>query len=245
MSIDIFLSRPFAHRGLHDNRSGVPENSMAAFQMAMDNGYAIELDIRLLGDGNAVVFHDATIERMTGQSGHVLDLDSRRMSRLPMLGTRETPPLLADVLDLVRGKVPLYIEIKNGNRPGRLESRAWSLLDSYRAAHGGSFAVASFNPLVLAWFRRKAPDFLRVQITGSPGTCGMRPHEKTLVRNWPLTALGQPHALAAALHILASPLVGAQRCQGRPVIAWTVRSPADLDRAMRFADAYVFEGFRP
>jgi len=148
----------------------------------------------------------------------------------------------------VRGKVPLYIEIKNGNRPGRLEQEVHKLLRSYHAKyakHGGSFAVASFNPLVLAWFRLKAPDFLRVQIIGNSGKGGLRPHEKILARGWPLAALGQPHALAAALPILNSPLVGAQRSLGKPIIAWTVRSQAHLQRALRLADAYVFEGLRP
>lgn len=218
---------------------------MAAFRLALENGYAMEFDVRLLGDGDAVVFHDATLERLTGSAGHVIGLTADDLPRISLLGTQETPPLLADVLDMVRGRVPLYVEIKNGNRPGRLEHRVWSLLRDYRSKYGGSYAVASFNPLVLAWFRRKAPKFPRVQIVGSPGARGILGHGKSILQGWPFFALSQPHALAAALHILGNPLVGAQRCRTRPVIAWTVRSSADLERARRMADAYVFEGIRP
>lgn len=245
MNIATLLSRPFAHRGLHDLHMGVPENSMAAFRLAVDNGYAIELDVRLLGDGNVVVFHDATLDRMTNQAGYILDLNSGQLPGLSLLGTQETPPLFSDMLNMVRGRVPLYVEIKNGNRPGRLEQQVLLLLNNYLMQYGGSFAVASFNPLVLAWFKRKAPHVLRVQITGSSGLRGLWLHQQYASRNWPFVALGQPHALSVALNALTSPMVGALRCQGKPIMTWTVRTEADLERANRFADAYVFEGFRP
>lgn len=245
MNIATLLSRPFAHRGLHDVHTGVPENSMAAFRLAVDNGYAIELDVRLLGDGNVVVFHDATLERMTGQAGYVLDLHTGQLPGFSLLGTQETPPLFSDMLNMVRGRVPLYVEIKNGNRPGHLEQQVLLLLNNYLTQYGGSFAVASFNPLTLAWFRRKAPHFLRVQITGSAGLRGLWLHRQYASREWPLVALGQPHAVSFALNALGSPIVGALRCQGRAIMTWTVRTEADLKRAHRFADAYVFEGFRP
>ncbi len=239
------LSRPFAHRGLHDLHAGVPENSMAAFRLAVDNGYAIELDVRLLGDGNVVVFHDATLDRMTNRTGYVLALNSGQLSSLPLLGTQETPPLLSDTLNMVRGRVPLYVEIKNGNRPGRLEQQVLALLNRYLTQYGGSLAVASFNPLVLAWFRRRAPHLLRVQITGNYGLRGLWLNEGPAAMNWPLVALGQPHALSVALNALGTPMVGAWRCQGKPVMTWTVRTQTDLERAHKFADAYVFEGLRP
>ncbi|EMG38938.1 glycerophosphoryl diester phosphodiesterase [Desulfocurvibacter africanus PCS] len=245
MNIASLLSRPFAHRGLHDLRKGVPENSMAAFRLAVDSGYAIELDVRLLGDGNVVVFHDATLDRMTSRTGYVLALNSGQLSSLSLLGTQETPPLLSDLLNMVRGRVPLYVEIKNGNRPGRLEQQVLSLLNQYFTQYGGSFAVASFNPLVLAWFQRKAPHLLRVQITGNSGLRGLWLPQRCAAINWPLIAFGQPHALSVALNALGGPIVGACRCQGKPVLTWTVRTQNDLERAQRFADAYVFEGLRP
>jgi glycerophosphoryl diester phosphodiesterase len=114
---------PVAHRGLHDQAAGVPENSLAAFRAAADAGYAMEFDVRLSADGIVMVFHDAKLKRLTGRPGLVAETPSAALRQLHLHGTGETIPTLTQVLQVIAGRVPLLIEVKNyGNDPvGPLE----------------------------------------------------------------------------------------------------------------------------
>lgn len=130
-----------AHRGLHTEN--FPENSLLAFENAVNNGIAIELDVRLTKDCKLVVFHDKNLFRMTGIDADISDFDYAQLSALTLKDTKEKIPLLTEVLKTVSGKVPIFIEIKEGSPVGILEKRLDKLLKNYH----GDCAVMAFNPL--------------------------------------------------------------------------------------------------
>lgn len=147
-----------AHRGLH-NPKNAPENSMAAFKDAVKNGYAIEFDVMLSQDKEVVVFHDDTLERMTGVQGLVENTPLKTLKTLNLAGTSQTIPTLKELLETIKGQVPLYLEIKNEGPAHLLEQKVAELLDQY----AGPFIILCFNVPTLQWFQEHRPNFLRAQ----------------------------------------------------------------------------------
>ena len=150
------LSVDYAHRGLHNKE--LPENSLGAFKNAVDNGYGIELDIQLSKDNIPMVFHDATLERMCGARGNLSDYTCYELKSFRLLGSEYTIPTLAEVLDLVNGKVPLLVEFKPGNY--ELCDIACPMLDEYN----GIFCVESFDPFMLQRIKKMRPQYARGQL---------------------------------------------------------------------------------
>ncbi len=232
---------PVAHRGLHDIAKGVPENSRLAFSKAIEGGYAIELDVRITGDGQVVVFHDPQLDRLCGKPGIVRYLSLTELKKQKLLGTEETVPSLHDVLDLVNGRVPLLVEIKkdNAESAGQLEQAVANMLAHYP----GPVAVHSFSPRTVKWFRHHAPHLPRGQIA-----CHLSDMGKNLnwlqrrVLRWMLFNFhGEPMFLAYDVNDLPSPLTAAYRARGLPVISWTIRSKEQRARAGAHADNVIFE----
>ena len=228
-SIEWVKARPVAHRGLHDLGAGVPENSLAAFAKAAEAGYPVELDVRLLGDGQPAVFHDETLERLTGAEGALASLDAAGAKALRLGGTDERIPLLGEALETLAGRVPVFVELKNPDGAGPLEEAVWGLL----AAYGGAFAVESFNPASLQWFLANAPRAVRGQLVSEGDHLAER------------MPLSQAHFLACRFDRLPHPAVAKYRQEGLPVLGWTTRSPKDHAQAMRHCDNVVFEGYQP
>ena len=148
-----------AHRGFHNDI--YPENSLGAFANAIENGYAIELDVQQIADGTLIVFHDYVLSRMTGRDGYTKNLIGPELDSYKLSGTDFSIPTLEQVLELVDGQVPLLIEIKNESNVGRLEQSLYDLLKNY----SGEYAIQSFNPYVLEWFKLNAPNVLRGQLS--------------------------------------------------------------------------------
>lgn len=240
------LAPPIAHRGLHDAAGGVPENSRAAFSAAIEAGYAVELDVQPSAEHEAMVFHDDALARMTGARGRVWEHPASDLAALRLAGGGETIPTLAEVLALISGREPLFVEIKyRGQRPiGPLEARVADLLAGYQ----GPVAVQSFEPRLLAWFAEHACALPRGQISGDYRRYREAP--LSFAARWRRTMLGY-HALARPDYIvyewraLPNPATRAARRAGLPVLAWTAHSPAEYARARRHADNVLFEGFRP
>ncbi len=238
-------SLPVAHRGLHDRAAGIPENSRAAFIAAAEAGYAMEFDIQVAADGVPMVFHDDTLDRMTGIKGRVDEWRSGDLRDLQLAGTAETIPTLGDVLRLIGGKVPLLIEVKAARgQSGPLEAATAALLDHYR----GRFAIQSFDPRCVGWFKRHRPQVLRGQISMDYRMDDEEP--VPLWQKWFLThmlfnRLTRPHFVAYDIRALPHRAVARARAAGIPALTWTVRSPSDRKRAAQYADNIIFEGFRP
>ncbi|MDP4195357.1 MAG: glycerophosphodiester phosphodiesterase family protein, partial [Bacteroidota bacterium] len=158
------LDTPIAHRGLFDNVK-IPENSLTSFQAAVDSGFPIELDVRILSDGHLVVFHDHALARMTGLKGSILKMTLKELKTIKLLDTDQGIPLLSDVLKLVNGKVPLLLEIKTRKNIGWLELKLLNMLSKYK----GEYAIESFNPWSIKWFRDNAPEITRGQLSSGFG----------------------------------------------------------------------------
>ena len=153
----------FAHRGLHDLKKGVVENTMAAFEAARDAGFGMELDIQFSADMQVVVFHDDDLLRLAGDARKVCQLTMDELKAIPLGGIDDArAPTLREVLDAVDGKTPLLIELKSGRNNSGL---CRALMDSMEA-YKGEFLVESFNPLIVAWFRFHTPQVVRGQLVG-------------------------------------------------------------------------------
>ena len=150
----------FAHRGYHCAEKGIPENSMAAFRVAIDKGYGIELDVRLTGDEKVIVFHDSSLNRMCGLHNRPELMSASEIQKCRLLDTTERIPALSEALSLINGKVPVLIEFKTTGR-STTKLCTWEILKTYR----GSYLIQSFDPDVLHWFYHNAPHILRGQLS--------------------------------------------------------------------------------
>lgn len=151
------VKSPIAHRGLYNEK--YPENSLSAFKNAVKNNFAIELDVTCLADDIPVVFHDERLARMTGKDGFISGAKYSDICKLNLLGSKEKIPTLKEALDVIDGKVPVLIEIKNYGKVGTVEKSVWKVLQEYR----GEYAIDSYNPYTLEWFKKNAPKIKRGQ----------------------------------------------------------------------------------
>ncbi|WP_461811913.1 glycerophosphodiester phosphodiesterase family protein [Faecalimonas sp.] len=158
-----FSKYAFAHRGYWDMEMNIPENSLPSFQLAVEHGFGIELDLHLTKDGKIVVFHDDFLTRMCGVDFSVENTTYDVLSQYQLAGTSEKIPLFSEVLALVKGKVPLLIELKLPSSNTALCSLVQKELEHYH----GSYLIQSFNSLGLLWFRKYAPHILRGQLSAN------------------------------------------------------------------------------
>jgi glycerophosphoryl diester phosphodiesterase len=236
--MDWLRTRPIAHRGLHTD--AVPENTLGAARAAVDGGYPIECDVRLTADGVAVVHHDATLERLTGDDRTVAETTWSALRDLPVLATDQTVPRLVDLLQHVDGQVPLLVELKAGPRPGRRERTVAGILDDYT----GPFAVQSFDPLTVRWFRRHRPSWPRGQLLRAPEPLGSVPFQWTQYDRFPVTWVGRPTFIAVESTAIPSESISCRRRQ-QPVLAWTIRAEAERRRVAPHVDNVIFEDIVP
>lgn len=224
--------RPFAHRGLHGG--GRIENSRAAFQAAIDAGFGIELDVQASRGGEAFVFHDWNLERVSDGVGLLADLDAEAIGRLRLRGSGEPIPTFGQIVSLVAGRVPVLVELKaRGNAFAPLCAAVASTLTGY----GGPVGIMSFNPRASHWFARNAPAMLRGLVVTESGKRGWRGGiERALASAW-----SRPDFLAYDIRDLPSRFAAARRARGVPVYTWTVRSDEDRARAAAHADQIIFE----
>ena len=241
-SWDRLFDPPVAHRGLW-SPDGAPENSLAAFQAACAHGYGIELDVQMSADGEAMVFHDARLNRMTGLEGRLSDHTAADLGRIRLAGTDETIPTLAETLTLVGHRAMVQVELKtSAGDVGPLEKRVHEVLID----HNGPIAVIGFNPYSHGWFAQHHPKILRgldSYAYADDAARKMAPEQRRAYANLEHISIAKPHFLALALDMLPSPRVAELRAKGMPVVAWTVRSPAEWDLVKDACDNLIFEGF--
>jgi glycerophosphoryl diester phosphodiesterase len=240
-----WLKRPIAHRGLHD--SGVIENSASAVKSAIAKGLAIEVDLQCAKDDQPVVFHDATLDRLTEQTGPVISRSASELTSIHLRGTKDRILSLRDLLALIDGRVPLIIEIKSKwNDDNRYEANIAAELAPYR----GLVAVMSFDPNCIARFRTLLPSLPRGLIAESFADehhwSRLTFRQRFIMRHLLASAIARPNFIAydiRALPALAPSL--ARILFHLPLLTWTVRSEADKTRAANYADAMIFEGIEP
>jgi glycerophosphoryl diester phosphodiesterase len=242
-----WLQRPFAHRGLHDAAKGTIENSASAVSAAMGAGFGIEVDLQCAANNMPVVFHDSVLDRLTAESGPVAARDAAALSRIPLRNSKDSILSLPALLELVNGFVPLLLEVKSTwTRDGRFETNIAQMLATYK----GPVAVMSFDPYSLKAFRAAAPLLPRGLVAERFDDESHWSHlslgQRLAMRNLLTSAIAWPNFIAydiAALPALA-PLT-ARFVFGLPLLTWTVRTPEERERALRYADAMIFEGLRP
>jgi glycerophosphoryl diester phosphodiesterase len=225
------IARPFAHRGLHG--AGRIENSRAAFEAAIAAGSGIELDVQASADGDAMVFHDYDLERLTDGFGALRTLGSAELKRIRLKGSEETIPTLEEILALIGGRTPLLIELKS---PGRRVAQLCRAVQRALLAYRGPAAVMSFNPEIGRQFARQAPLLLRGLVVTEQNK-GLRGFFERPLALWRSRA----DFLAYDIRDLPSAFADARRATGMPVLTWTVRTPADRARAAEHASQIIYE----
>jgi glycerophosphoryl diester phosphodiesterase len=246
-SLDWLIARPVAHRGLHDASAGVIENTPSAFAAAVAGNYAIECDLQLAADGEAMVFHDDTLERLTQGSGRVDAMPAAALKRVAFRATSDHMITLAELCELVSARVTLLIEIKSrfdGDR--RLIKRAADVLATYQ----GPVALMSFDPGPMAALRALAPALTRGIVAERHYTHRERDHlsarTKRALAYFTHALATRPQFIAYSVKDLPATLpAAARRLLKLPLLTWTVRTPQDRERATRYADQIIFEGFLP
>ncbi|TAJ27023.1 glycerophosphodiester phosphodiesterase family protein [Bosea sp. (in: a-proteobacteria)] len=242
------VASPIAHRGLHGLTPGVIENSGSAARAAIEGGFGIECDVQLTADGEAVVFHDFVLDRLTAETGPVAAKTAAELGRITLKGSGDSVLTLAAFLDLIGGRVPLVVEIKSRfDGDLALTRRTAEII----AARGGQpIVIKSFDPAVLTALREIAPQVPR-------GIVAMNAYD---YGDYDGLSAERKHALANLLHFTesqpdflswkvtdldsAAPYL-CRNVVGMPLMSWTVRTPEQRDTAARLADQMVFEGFHP
>lgn len=246
---DVFLDAPIAHRALHDEANGRAENNFAAIDAAIDAGFGIEIDIQQSKDGQAMVFHDYHLDRLTEATGPFAQHTLEDLRRVRFRSGEIGVPTLGEVLDRVAGRAPLLIEIKDqdgimGPNVGVLEREVARVLENYT----GPVAVMSFNPHAVAVMAEVAPNIPR-----GLTTCGYP------AKDWPLLAEPTRERLrqipdfdrVGACFVshqwtdLASERVAELKAAGARILCWTIRTAAEAAEAARYAENITFEGFEP
>lgn len=245
--LGFITARPIAHRGLHDRAKGVIENTPSAFKAAINGKFAIECDVQLTADQEAVVFHDFALERLTTGTGKVVDHTAAALAKVAMKDTTDRIGTLADMFALVHGQSLIVCEIKStfvGDM--RLTDRVAAVAKAYR----GPLVIKSFDPKVIAHWQTLD--------TGIPaGIVGMSEYSH---HEYNACTAAEKHAMANLLHMpqtrpdflswqvndleTAVPFLW-RSGMGKPLMSWTVRTPANVAMAKARADQMVFEGFLP
>ena len=236
------LCREYAHRGLWDEKT--PENSLAAFARAVQAGYGIELDVHLSKDRQVMVFHDASLKRMCGVNRRVCDLTCAELKTMALKETGQTIPTLSEVLALVKGRVPLMIEVKGDKVQKALCVRMTRMLDAYQ----GAFCVISFSPLILNWFKNYRPCYARGQLVTK-----VTNHQRKgshfanfFLTHMLLNFLSRPDFISINQKYRKRPsMLLCTRVFHRVGFAWTVRSKQEYGECRRQGLFPVFEGIQP
>jgi glycerophosphoryl diester phosphodiesterase len=224
----------YAHRGLHS--VGVPENSRAAAEAAIAAGLGIECDIQMSQDNVPLVFHDWELDRLTRERGPVAVRPADALCRIPLMETGQTIWTLADLLDLVAGRVPILVEVKS--QPDFALAEACMAIARTLGGYAGPFAMMSFDLRMGEWFAQHAPAMLRGLVITDTLDHGF----KSAWRSPHALERAVPDFLACDVRDLPNAITNLWRESGRPLLTWTVRSPETRKRGSAHADALIVEG---
>lgn len=230
------FSRQIAHRGLHG--IDAPENSLAAFGKAIEAGFPIEIDVRPIDDGTVVVFHDDKLTRMTDLDGYVCNMTRSDLEKVRLRNSDERIPTFKEVLEFVDGRTPLLIEIKNDSTVGQLERDTLELLSSYK----GEYAVQSFNPYSMEFFKKNAPQIPRGQLSCFFDKKDLGFFKRFVLKRLKMNKVSSPDFISYNHANLPNKYVTKTKL---PTLAWTVRSNAEMEKCLPYCDNIIFENFIP
>ena len=241
----------FAHRGLYDNESDAPENSMKAFQNAIEHGYGMEMDVQLSKDDIPVIFHDTWMDRVARDSNHdpvsgkIHDYTLKQLKSFHLLESNETIPTLAEFLALVNGQVPLIVELKTDNETdvNKLCTKTDELLSAYK----GMYVVESFHPMAVYWYKKHRPEIIRGQLSEAFTKTKQYRHLHYLCSEYLLfNGVTKPDFIAYnSKHESNLSRRLARKLFQVPSVAWTIQSDAELQHMKDKYDLFIFESFKP
>jgi len=233
-----FLSRNLiAHRGYHNNKKGIPENSVLAFKKAIDNNYLIELDVRLTKDKKLVVFHDGNLKRVCGVNKRVKDLTYRELLKYNLFDTTQKVPLFSDVIKLVNGRVPILIETKYHNRYGVLEKILINELSNYR----GLYAIQSFYPMSLLWLKRNTKN-IPIGLLSSNFKNDLNRLKSIIGKTLILDLFFKTDFISYDVKGLPNNYLSYKRNK-KKIVIWTIKNKKDYDLARQYTDSLICENF--
>lgn len=227
-----------AHRGLFNNID-VPENSLPAFAKAAELGFGIETDVQMTKDGVLVVFHDDTLERMTFGRGKLCDHTYAELCELKLRGSNEQIPTFEEFLQAANG-VNLVVEIKTHANIGETERKVYEALRTYK----GNYCIESFNPFIVRWFKKHAPEVIRGQLSGSLRGVKMPKYKIRLLSKLRFSKWNGSQFIAYEAEHINNKFV-AKWAKKVPIICWTVKSQAQLDVLEQYFDNIIFDSFVP
>ena len=237
----IFYGLNCAHRGLHTKDLQVPENSILAFEAAVKGGYGVETDVQLSRDGQVVVFHDENLKRMCGIDERVNSKNWEELSKLKLHGTNECIPLLTEALETL-GDTPLIVELKPvGSNYRDLCEKTLKIMQK----HGKRWCIESFDPRIVRWYYKNAPEVLRGQLSRPPKNMeGISYPPALLLGNLLTNSISRPHFIA--YEISRYPLT-VKLCRAmKPInFIWTVHPEHDVDKCEEENDTIIFEFYKP
>ena len=229
-NMSAFDGKVFAHRGMFGGKE--MENSIDAFKKAVENGYGIELDVQLSSDGQAVVFHDASLLRLFGENKPV---DSLTADELAEYGI----PTLKEALEVIDGNVPVIVELKCESRDVSIAPITAEVLDEYQ----GDYCVESFNPFVMKWYKDCRPDVIRGQLSGCHLTEGKKSINHFMLENLMFNFISRPDFIAYDHKSRAKiSLALCRKLFNVPVFAWTIKTSEEWSNCADKFDAYICEG---
>lgn len=243
--LDWLVARPIAHRGLHRAAAGILENTSSAFAAAIAQNYAIECDLQLSQDGEAMVFHDRTLDRVTQSTGQVDRFRVRELKSVAYKVSGDRMQTLGELLQQVDGRVPLVIEIKSRwDGDERLTLRALQVVERYP----GPYCLMSFDPYVVEVVRRESPGTIRGIVADRTNHVEYREltvSQRLEMRSFSHLARTQPDFISFYWREMPWAPVNRFRAAGFPVLTWTIRSPAAEAIARRYCDQITFERYLP
>lgn len=221
-----------AHRGIHDNKN-IYENTLESFKLAIKKGYIIELDIRITKDKQVIVFHDKNTKRITNQERIVEESTYKELNNQNIIHI----PLLSEVLELVSGKVPLLIELKQTNKVGELETNFMKIMKKYK----GKYAIQSFNPNVLYWFKRNYPKVLRGQLSYKYNKQKISTIKKVILSNMLLNIFTKPNFISYKYNELSVNKINKYKKKNIHLIGWTITNEREFNHYKQYYDNLICE----
>lgn len=233
----------YAHRGYHEKDQSVPENSLAAFSRAVENGFGIELDVQLSADGKVVVCHDDNLKRMAGVDKKIRELTYEELCQIPLNNTKERVPLFSDALKAVGGRTPLIVEIKYYGVLEELCEKTCDILKNY----AGVYCIESFSPAVVRWFRQNHPEIIRGQLMANFKGAGiMNDFTAFLARNLFSNFRTRPDFIAYCYQDRGNfSLRVSKKLYGAQEVSWTLLKQEEMDRVKADGGLCIFQYFDP
>ena len=233
---DWLLKTPIAHRGLHDDV--IPENSMAAFEAAIEAGYPIEVDVQLTKDKVAIVFHDDIMTRLTGLKKRVTRVKFDAIQKLRIGNSDVKIPTFREFLDLVDGQVPILIEIKKQRGSKGIENTVMDMMKDYK----GKYAIQSFHPYAIRNVRKINPEIYCGLLSSKLTEMKLFFLSKAAVKNARLFFMAKPDFVSFEINSFPNDRIARFREELKlPIIGWTIKTKEDIERACKYCDGIIFE----